>query len=125
MIIINLIFFLFEDSKTLNTKVKLSKTRFDTSRNIEKVISKIQKSFDPFKIDDLNLKYSILKEILECQRLLLTQNFETKSIISISDILDEWKLLAIVVDRICFFLYLFAMVLSSTLFFLQDYYGNK
>ena len=89
----------------------------------------MEKSFDPFKLKDDDLKFAILKEILECQRLLLTCNlFSNKNnnktdkddMLTINQIYDEWKILAMVVDRICFFFYLLALIISSVLFILSE-----
>jgi hypothetical protein len=95
------------------------------SRNLEKMLVKLQKSFNPLCLKDEDLKFAILKEILECQRLLLNKNIEKTSssspnTVSINEIYDEWKVLAMIVDRICFFLYLFALILSSTIFFVRE-----
>ena len=94
----------------------------DITKNLEKMLMKMQKSFDPFKIQDHSLKFAILKEILECQRLLLTANLASKkeTQISINEIYDEWKILAMIVDRVCFFVYLTALVVSSGLFVLSE-----
>ncbi len=126
----------------------------ETSKNLEKMLNKIQKSFDPFKLKDENLKFSIVKEILECQRLLLTvdlsDNKENKQkiskeqndsgikigknnkkflgiekILTTTEIYDEWKILAMIVDRICFFVYLLALLLSSGLFFFREKIYNN
>jgi hypothetical protein len=82
----------------------------------------MQTQFDPTKIDDENLKISILHEILECQRLLLTiharkQNIHTQAL---HDIYEEWKILAIIVDRICFIFYLISMIAASIIFFVRE-----
>lgn len=94
----------------------------EISKNLEKMLIKLQKSFDPFKLQDENLKFAILKEILECQRLLLTANLANKKDkqITVNEIYDEWKILAMIVDRICFFIYLSALIASSVLFFLSE-----
>jgi hypothetical protein len=100
----------------------------DISKSLEKTLIKMQKTFDPFKLNDENLKFAILKEILECQRLLITANLSQKreNQITINEIYDEWKILAMVVDRICFFVYLTALVVSSGLFFLSEQiYDNE
>lgn len=126
----------------------------DITKNLEKMLIKMQKSFDPFKLKDENLKFSIVKEILECQRLLLTVNLSNNKEINYksfkggrnksnkkssknekhssgynremtpAEIYDEWKILAMIVDRICFFFYLLALVLSSGLFFLREQVYN-
>ncbi|CAF2389439.1 unnamed protein product [Rotaria sp. Silwood2] len=90
--------------------------------NIEQILLKMQTQFDPSKIDDENLKMSILHEILECQRLLLTihakkQNIHTQAL---HDIYEEWKILAIIVDRICFIFYLISMIAASIIFFVRE-----
>ena len=90
--------------------------------NIEQILLKMQRQFDPSKIDDEQLKISILREILECQRLLLTihakkQNLHSQSL---HDIYEEWKILAIIVDRICFIFYLVSMLAASIFFFVRE-----
>ncbi|UJR35489.1 hypothetical protein I4U23_028243 [Adineta vaga] len=90
--------------------------------NIEQILLKMQRQFDPSKIDDEQLKISILREILECQRLLLTihakkQNLNSQSLY---DIYEEWKILAIIVDRICFIFYLTSMLAASIIFFVRE-----
>ncbi len=92
------------------------------THNIEQILLKMQTQFDPSKIDDENLKISILREILECQRLLLTvharkQNIHTQVLF---DIYEEWKILAIIVDRICFIFYLISMLAASLIFFVRE-----
>lgn len=92
------------------------------THNIEQILLKMQTHFDPSQIDDENLKISILREILECQRLLLTvharrQNVQTQVLY---DIYEEWKILAIVVDRICFIFYLISMLAASLIFFVRE-----
>lgn len=98
----------------------------EISRNLEKILMKMQKSFDPFKLQDENLKLAILKEILECQRLLLSSSLAKKEDkhLNITEIYDEWKILAMIVDRICFFLYLAALFVSTGLFFLREQVYN-
>jgi len=41
-------------------------------RNLEKLVRKMHRTADIFSLEDQTLKFSILKEVLECQRLLLT-----------------------------------------------------
>lgn len=112
----------YEKNNTRADCVKLDSLQ-ELSLNLEKMLMKLQKSFDPFCLKDEDLKFSILKEILECQRLLLNQNlenFNTNNNLSINEIYDEWKVLAMIMDRICFFFYLFALILSSTIFFFRE-----
>ncbi len=100
------------------------KLKTETLKNLERLLAKMQRSVDPFKINDPNLKYSILKEVLECQRLLLTKDLRHSDFISVDQISEEWKILAMIVDRIFFVCYLFSMVVSSSIFFACGYYGN-
>ena len=101
----------------------------DVGKNLEKMLIKMQRSFDPFKLQDEELKFAILKEILECQRLLLISNLKKEDrkerVMTANEIYDEWKILAMIVDRICFFIYLSALLISSAIFFIgekiQDY----
>lgn len=115
-----------EQSKSKKDSLKKSGKEIpfndEISKNLEKMLIKMQKSFDPFKLQDENLKFAILKEILECQRLLLSANITNKKEkqLSINDIFDEWKILAMIVDRVCFFIYLSALVISTGLFFLRE-----
>jgi hypothetical protein len=115
----------------------------EISKNLEKMLIKMQRSFDPFKLHDENLKFSILKEILECQRLLLASNLRTANAVdssnqsklatnllerkepSTAEIYDEWKVLAMIVDRICFFIYLAALLVSSAVFFYKENLYNE
>ena len=92
------------------------------THNIEQILLKMQTQFDPSKIDDENLKISILREILECQRLLLTIHARKQNVHSqvLYDIYEEWKILAIIVDRICFIFYLISMLAASIIFFVRE-----
>ena len=92
------------------------------ANNLEKMLMKLQRSFDPFKLHDEQLKFQIIKEILECQRLLLSANAsrDRKDKMTINEIYEEWKVLAMIVDRMCFFLYLLALAFSSLLFYLNE-----
>ena len=121
----------------------------DISKNLERMLNKMHKSFDPFKLKDEHLKFSIVKEILECQRLLLTVNLSnnnnneasrssigklksnknrksigTKRELTMLEIYDEWKILAMVCDRVFFFFYLLALGLSFALFFIREQIYN-
>jgi hypothetical protein len=92
------------------------------THNIEQILFKMQTQFDPSRIDDEQLKVSILREILECQRLLLTihakkQNSDTNVVY---DIYEEWKILAIIVDRLCFIFYLISMLVAMIIFFVRE-----
>jgi hypothetical protein len=97
------------------------------THNIEEILLKMQTQFDPNKIDDEQLKVSILREILECQRLLLTIHSRKQNVHSQSlyDIYEEWKILAIIVDRICFIFYLISMLAASIVFFVREPILNR
>jgi hypothetical protein len=92
------------------------------THNIEQILLKMQTQFDPSRIDDENLKVSILREILECQRLLLTIHAKKQDVHAqaLYDIYEEWKILAIIVDRICFIFYLISMLAASVIFFVRE-----
>lgn len=117
------------NGRLVGTVVPTSTSPFneEISKNLEKMLIKIQKSFDPFKLQDENLKFAILKEILECQRLLLTANLVNKKEkhITLNEIYDEWKILAMIVDRICFFVYLTALLVGSGIFFFREQVYNS
>jgi hypothetical protein len=106
-----------------NDDVRLStRQQQSITYNIEQILLKMQTQFDPSRINDENLKISILREILECQRLILTiharkQNVHTQVLY---DIYEEWKILAIIVDRICFIFYLISMLAASLIFFVRE-----
>ncbi|CAF3506938.1 unnamed protein product [Rotaria socialis] len=106
------------NEEVINTTLQQNSVTY----NLEQILLKMQTQFDPTKIDDENLKVSILHEILECQRLLLTiharkQNIHTQAL---HDIYEEWKILAIIVDRICFIFYLISMIAASIIFFVRE-----
>ena len=74
------------------------KTLKDQS-NINEQINKIIYSFKPAKIENNNLKILILKEILQSQINLVNLNekkLKAKQEMSLSQIYDEWKILAII-----------------------------
>lgn len=97
-------------------------TEHSITHNIEQILLKMQTEFDPAKIEDENLKISILHEILECQRLLLSIHAKKQNVQShaLHDIYEEWKILAIIVDRICFIFYLISMIAASIIFFVRE-----
>ncbi len=91
----------YEDEYFINKNQQLARRQpfsNEMCKNLEKMLIKMQNSFDPFKLKDEQLKFSILKEILECQRLLLTYNLFSKneisskeqSILTLNEIYDEW-----------------------------------
>ncbi len=105
-----------------NDSTTTSIQQHSITHNIEQILLKMQTQFDPNKIDDEELKISILREILECQRLLLTIHARKQNVHSQSlyDIYEEWKILAIIVDRICFIFYLISMIAASIIFFVRE-----
>ena len=111
------------NQKNITEKSASNNLNEEISKNLEKMLVKMQKSFDPFKLRDQDLKFKLLKEILECQRLLLENNLTSldKVPIIVNSIYDEWRILAMIIDRICFFIYFISLITSSTLFFIIDY----
>jgi hypothetical protein len=101
--------------------------QYSITHNVEQILLKMQTEFDPSKINDEHLKVSILREILECQRLLLTIHAKKQNVNSQSlyDIYEEWKILAIIVDRICFIFYLTSMLAASIIFFVREPILNR
>ena len=102
--------------------MRTSAQKHSLAYNIEQILLKMQTQFDPSRIDDEHLKVSILREILECQRLLLTIHARKHDIHTqlLHDIYEEWKILAIIVDRICFIFYLISMLAASIIFLLRE-----
>jgi hypothetical protein len=88
---------------------------------LESTIKNMQKSFEAYRIQDNSIKTIILKEILECQNFLLNNahNLQPnqRENISMNQIYDEWKILAMIIDRICFFVYLTALIVTSSIFY--------
>ena len=108
-----------DDENDADEMTRTSLQQHSLTHNIEQILLKMQTQFDPNRIDDEQLKVSILREILECQRLLLTIHARKQTVHSQSlyDIYEEWKILAIIVDRICFVVYLVSMIAASIIFF--------
>ena len=112
-------------------------------KGLEGLLKKIDESLlkSDLKYDN-NFKVSLLKEISECQLNLLNTNklFQINEIpakmkdknefnelkvksklksqhkLTLDQIYDEWKLIALIMDRTCFFLYFSFLVISSVLF---------
>lgn len=117
--------FHFTNSEQLNSMVTRPNTNVFSStstHSIEQILLKMQTQFDPSRINDEHLKVSILREILECQRLLLTIHArkQYRPSYCVYDIYEEWKILAIIVDRICFIFYLISMLSASIIFFVRE-----
>ena len=100
--------FEFKSSYTLKQysknykKIKSKQTSIhELSCNLDTILMKLQKCFDPNLLKDEDLKFAIIKEIIECQRLLIMKSMkqdEADSSISTNEIYDEWKVLASVKD---------------------------
>lgn len=99
---------------------------------LQNLIYNINKSISLSQLKNEDLKNKILSEIIECQQKLLvkSQNKDNiqkenlkksvKNPINFNEIYDEWKVLAMVVDRICFFTYLFLwLLIISLIYFLN------
>ncbi len=89
---------------------------------LENLLIKLQMSFDPFRLRNRNLKSLLLKEIVRCQTDLVGSkdnkfNKYNKQVLNI--VFDEWKILAMIIDRICFFLYLLCLVVTTGLFYVS------
>lgn len=106
----------------LVTATHRSLQQHSLTQSIEQILLKMQTQFDPSRIDDENLKIAILREILECQRLLLTIHARKQNATaqSLYDVYEEWKILAIIVDRVCFIFYLVSMLAASIIFFVRE-----
>ena len=102
-------------------------------QKLENLIIKLQISFDPFALRNNKLKNLLLEEIIECESNLLAiahaskntskkrnDDKQTQSELAIKKLYDEWKILAMVIDRLCFFVYFFCLVLSSGLFYISE-----
>ena len=71
----------------------------ESNKKIENVISEMIASFEPAKIKDKNLKILVLKEILQSQISLIDlseKRCKTRNEITLNEIYDEWKILAII-----------------------------
>ena len=74
---------------------------------------KLLNSFKVEEITNITLKIMIMKEILSCQKNLISidDTIENqKSLEKNEKIRDEWKIIAVIIDRLCFILYFIAFV---------------
>jgi hypothetical protein len=107
-------------------------------KNLERIFRRIENSLhlshNDHDVVAKDLKISILKEILKCQTLMLSADTEAidNSVkieniegVSIHQIHEEWKILAIIFDRICFVIYLSSLIISSLSFFLDKNIRNS
>lgn len=96
--------------------------------NMEFLMKKIQDTFNPSEIKNGRLKILILNEITKCQQSILKANkkYDSRKILNsiyienevkLVKIYKEWKILSVIIDRICFFIYLLCFVTSSFWFF--------
>jgi hypothetical protein len=81
-------------------------------QSLEVALIRILNSFDPHMLQNKQLKFLVIKEIINCQRSLI----EKSQSIDYVKIYDEWKILAMIIDRACFFLYLVSFLVSSIYF---------
>ncbi len=93
--------------------------------DFDEILIKIKKSFESSQPKDENLKF--LKTILECQNLLLAFNLNSsndpikkKNESNSKELLDEWKLLALIIDKCCFVLHLFVFFISCFIFIFRE-----
>lgn len=104
-----------------------NKLKKQSNRKIEASLQDLISSFDVTKLKNNDLKIAILKEILQSQINLIDMNEKrqlTRKEADLNEIYDEWKILAIITDRACFFFYLITLV-SSTVFFFVYITFNK
>jgi hypothetical protein len=103
---------------------------------LEALIIKLQSSFEPHKLKDVNLKRLLLREIIECEQnlIMLTNFLQNKKFRMMSikqnekamkKLNDEWKIVAVIIDRVCFFVYLFFLLLSTVVFILSQTVFSK
>ena len=96
------------------------------AKSMENTITKIISSFEMDKLKNKDLKLKILKEILLSQINLIELNekrMRTKENMDLIEIYDEWKLLAQIIDRFCFYMYLITLISSSLFFYLYIYFN--
>lgn len=91
------------------------------NKSFEITLIKLLNSFEPKQLDNTELRLLILKEILSCQTNLMERSHEkakNKLDKKMQEIYDEWKIVAKIVDRACFFLYLSGFVATTVLYLL-------
>ena len=108
---------------------KLEKTSQNLDLNCEVLLDKLKNSFDPAQVKSKRMRVRLINEIIKCQTNLLKDNkvskgkipnsFYIENEIKENKIYTEWKILSKIVDRLCFFIYLFLFLASSFLFFLS------
>ncbi len=125
-----------------NNTYKVYNSKKELLKNLESMIQKLERSFHPFELKDNNQKLLLLKEISECQLNILNSkkffekitkqenelNFFRKikqkklcyKKLTLNQIYDEWKIIAMIMDRTCFFLYLSFLLVSSVLFLISE-----
>ena len=129
------------NQKNMTSSKRTRSPNLNTSHNLYKNLDKLTtilcQSLKTIQFQDENLKILLLDEIVECQRNLLSKNKKlidaiilkkeinssNKLNINNTHIYDEWKLLAMIVDRVCFFIYLFLLIISSCLIFFSSLYS--
>lgn len=103
----------------VETIVPKKKKKDLLNKSFEIGLMKLLNSFEPKLLKNSKLKFLILKEILNCQLGLIEQKEctekEEKSN-EMKEVQDEWKIVATIIDRLCFFLYLFVFIGTLLLF---------
>lgn len=82
---------------------------------------KLLNSFNIEELKSTKLRVMIMKEIFSCQSNLISHSEESKcqsSSKKMDMIMDEWKIIAVIIDRLCFMLYFFAFVSTVALYVL-------
>ncbi len=105
-----------KDKRSKPEQAIATKRIFD---QLENLIIQLQCSFDPFRLKNRNMKSLLLKEVVRCQNELQVQNEKSK-LNAINKISEEWKILAMIIDRIFFFIYLSCLVVISGLFYVSE-----
>lgn len=85
---------------------------------------KLLNSFNFEELKSTKLRVMIMKEIFSCQSNLISHNEDSEcqnSSKKMDMIIDEWKIIAAIIDRFCFILYFFAFVSTVVLYALFIY----
>jgi hypothetical protein len=112
-----------DNSNESHDEPKPDEKQSETFEELSRVLLKTLDSFKPFNLNDNKLKLELLGKILECQKLLFSEESKQHKADASqkSQMYDEWKVLAMVADRICFLIYLFALILTPLMFVLREY----
>lgn len=111
-------FELLNETNTPNHE-EFKRVRKLSTNKIETSIKELIGTLDVTKLKNNDLKIAILKEILLSQINLIDMSEKrclTRKEASLNEIYDEWKILAIIIDRACFFIYLLTLISSLFVF---------